>query len=119
MGKEKIWTKKNGAGYECGIPLNQKDQPITSTRGSSEGRHVLAVEMIVTHEGALVRLVRNTDWNAVLRVVNTGVSVARTRPRCPQRMLNDDIHELCRVSQMVKCAFLCRCIFTVHAYYMC
>ena len=68
----------------AGSPCTKNDQPTTSTRGSAEDRQVLAVETIVTHEGAHVR---NTAWNAQLSEVNARVSAARTRPRCPQRML--------------------------------
>ena len=73
----------------------------------------VAVEMIVTHEGVLIR---NMDCNAQLSVVNARVSAARTRP---QRMLMT-------ITKRVTCLkwwslrsygqFDCTCMLSVLAY---
>ena len=75
-GKETIWAQKNSAAYECGISR------MTILPPTSEA--LLKVAYSCRNDCDTRKC---SEWNSQLRVINAGVSEARTRPCCPQRML--------------------------------
>ena len=63
----------------------------------------VAVETIVTHEGALVR---NTDWNYHFHAMSAMVSAARTRPCFPKRMLTTHTNRVACLKWWSVCSFV-------------